>query len=79
MKKKTDSHETPAGGSTHPHFSMSTSTSTPDVMTQNSAYGTIASADARDHKISDVMTQNSAYGQLSTANDGNQEYDYISV
>ena len=35
--------------------------STPDVMTQNSAYSTSDSADATDSKTPDVMTQNSAY------------------
>ena len=50
-----------------------------DVMTQNTAYATSASADATDSKVPDVMTQNSAYGQSSTVNDGNQEYENIAT
>ena len=47
--------------------SLSSSGLAPDVITQNSAYGTSASADATDSKVPDVMTQNSAYGTSASA------------
>ena len=39
----------------------------PDVMTQNSAYGTSASADATDSNVPDVMARNSTYGTSASA------------
>ena len=58
------------GGAANPRVLMSSLSSSglaPDVMTQNSAYGTSASADATDSKVPDVMTQNSAYGTSASA------------
>ena len=84
-KKKSDIdhyYEIP-GGSAQLHSATPTCRSAmsiaPDVITQNIAYGTSASADATDSKVPDVMTQNSAYGQSSTGNDGNQEYENIAT
>ena len=60
MRKKPDiSHiyEIPTGGSTNPHFAMSTSISkVPDVLTQNSAYGQRSTCNDGNQEYENIAT-----------------------